>query len=140
MFCCKKSSKSTSLLGHDIDCKEGCCENKTRIDRCESILKKYEELTSPESMVDGDYPLIRHAFKLTCEIRKQENKNIEVNSELKEFAKKSKQFTVDLLDACENNKEVAVVLDFDEDYLNHTGRKKIVETLNEAVAANHKEV
>jgi hypothetical protein len=125
-------------LGHDIDCKDGCCESKTRIDRCESILKKYEELTSPESMVDGDYPLIRHAFKLTCEIRKQENKNIEVNSELKEFAKKSKQFTVDLLDACENSKEVAVVLDFDEDDPNH--QKKIVKTLKEAIAAKHKQV
>ena len=136
MFCYKKS---TSGLVHDIDCQNECCEferKKPRIDRCKDMLKSYETLTSPESMANQDNPL-SHAFKLTREIRNQKKKNIEVKSELKVFYKNSKKFTVDLLDVCENNQEVAVLLNFDEDDLSE---KKKIKTLMEAIVAKHKQV
>ena len=120
-------------LGHDIKCEENCCKDKARIDRWETVLKSYEELTKPCSMakpkVMADDPL-SHAFKLTREIKELKRKNIEVKSELKAFAKKSKKFTFDILDACKNSKEVYVLLNCD-DY---------VKTLTDAVAVKHKEV
>jgi tetrahydromethanopterin S-methyltransferase subunit H len=42
-----------------------------------------------------------------------------------------------LLDVCENNKEVAVLLNFDEDDLSE---KKKIKILMEAVVAKHKQV
>jgi hypothetical protein len=79
-------------------------------------------------MVMADDPL-SHAFKLTREIKELKRKNIEVKSELKAFARKSKKFTFDILDACKNSEEVDVLLNFD-----------YVKTLTYAVAVKHKEV
>jgi hypothetical protein len=119
-------------LGHDIKCEENCCKRKARIDRWETVLKSYKELTKPSSMakptVMADNPL-RRAFKLTCEIKELKKKNIEVKSELKAFTRKSKQFTVDFLDECRENEEVDVLLNFEH-----------VKTLRDAVAVKHKEV
>lgn len=58
-----------------------------------------------------------------------------MKSELKAFSRKSKKFTVDLLDACENSKEVDVILNSVKD-----DEQKKIETLRKAVAAKHKEV
>ena len=126
-------------MGHRIDCQENCCRDKTRIDRWETVLKSYEELTKPSSMakpkVMADDPLIVRAFELTREIKKLKKRNIELKSELKAFSRKSKKFTVDLLDACENSKEVDVILNSVKD-----DEQKKIETLRKAVAAKHKEV
>jgi hypothetical protein len=100
------------------------------------MLKSYEILTSPESMANQENPL-SHAFKLTREIWNQKKKNLQVKRELEDFYTKSRKFTVDLLDVCENNKEVAVLLNFDEDDLSE---KKKIKILMEAVVAKHKQV
>ncbi|CAB4005232.1 short transient receptor potential channel 6, partial [Paramuricea clavata] len=132
MFCCKKSSS----FCHDyLGCKDVCCENKTRINRCESMLESYEKLTKPEYMANQDNPL-SHAFSLTCEIRKRREENAEVQNELKVLSEKTKKFTVDFLNVCKNSEEVSIVLNFDEDDL--TNRKE-VEALKNAVNAKHKE-
>ena len=127
-----KCKEKCCRLGHDIKCEENCCKRKARIDRWETVLKSYAELTKPSSMakptVMADNPL-RRAFKLTCEIKELKTKNMEVKSELKAFTRKSKQFTVDFLDACRENEEVEVLLNFEH-----------VKTLRDAVAVNHKEV
>jgi hypothetical protein len=127
-----KCKEKCCRLGHDIKCEENCCKRKARIDRWETVLKSYAELTKPSSMakptVMADNPL-RRAFKLTCEIKELKTKNMEVKSELKAFTRKSKQFTVDFLDACRENEEVDVLLNFEH-----------VKTLRDAVAVNHKEV
>ena len=127
-----KCKKKCCRLGHDIKCKENCCKGKEKIDRWETVLKSYKELTKPSSMakptVMADDPL-RRAFKLTCEIKELKKKNIEVNSELKAFTKKSRQFTVDFLDACKDSTEVDVLFNVEH-----------VKTLKDAVAVKHKEV
>ncbi|CAB3986909.1 short transient receptor potential channel 3 [Paramuricea clavata] len=132
-------AKEPDRLGHDFDCKESCCRDKlTRIDRWETVLKSYEELTKPISMANlnvvADDPL-SHAFKLTHEIKNLKKTNMEVKSELKAFSRKSKMFTVDLLDACENSKEVDVIFCSGKDV-----EQERIDTLRKAVAAKHKEV
>ncbi|CAB3999927.1 short transient receptor potential channel 4, partial, partial [Paramuricea clavata] len=126
-----KCKKKCCRLGHDIKCEEICCKRKARIDRWETVLKSYEELTKPSSMakptVMADDPL-RRAFKLTCEINEMKKNNIEVKSELEALTKKSRQFTVDFLDACQDNEDVDVLLNFEH-----------VKTLRDAVAVKHKE-
>ena len=144
MFCCKKSSTTVILAHdiHDIDCKGQCCKGDDRIDRCEKRLKHYRERTSPDSLAEGNYPLSQ-AFQLTCEIRKLKKNNTEMKSELKALIKKPRQFTVDLLEACESSKDVAVVFDcLDKDDPSHKklDQKKIVKTLRAAIVAKHKEV
>lgn len=137
MFGCKKPSSKTPSFCHDyLGCKDVCCENKTRINRCESMLESYEKLTKPEFMANQDNPLI-HAFSLTCEIRKRREENAEVQNKLKDFSGKAKRFTVDLLDVCKDSEEVAVVLDYDEDDLKN---RKEVEALRKAVHAKYKKV
>ncbi|CAB4013040.1 Hypothetical predicted protein, partial [Paramuricea clavata] len=136
-------TEEPDTLGHPIDCQKNCCKDKTRIDRWETVLKSYEELTKPSNMAKpkpkpkakdmSDDPL-NHAFKLTREIKKLKKTNREVRSELKDFSRKSKKFTVDLLDTCENSKEVDVIFNSGQD-----DEQKKIEILTEAVAAKHKE-
>ena len=141
MFCCKKSSQTgctCSILGHDaINCEKECCKDKKRIDRCESFLVSCEELTKPKALAEQPSPL-SHAFALTVELSKLKDKNIEAKSELKTFSKRCKQFTVDLLDECKSDEEVAAVFDFEQN--DPDREKKIVGTLKKAIDANHKEV
>ena len=146
MFCCKKTCQTgstRSILGHNtISCVEECCKRKKRINRCESFLENCKKLTKPESMakVPCSCPL-NHAFALTVEISNLKKKNIEIKSELKAFSDRSKQFTVDLLDECKSDEEVAAIFDFEEDERDLCKRQsKIIETLEKAIDANHKEV
>jgi hypothetical protein len=45
---CKKSTKSTPSIDHDIDCKRECCEDKiVRIDRWLGKCVKNEDLINP---------------------------------------------------------------------------------------------
>lgn len=112
--------------------------DKNSIEWCKEILTSFEEQTRPESMtkLDNGNPLDR-AFELSHKIRNLKRKRTEMKSELKDFIKKTKKFTVDLLDACENHEDVAAVLNFGE---NDGGHKEKVKTLKEAIAARHKEV
>lgn len=136
-FVNNEDKPSESLL-HDINCRKECCENKPRIDRSVAALQKCEELTSVKLMADKEDPL-NEAFKLTNEIRKLRKKNREVKSELKEYSKKAKKFTVDLLNVCQNNDEVGVLFGYDHDDAKNGHRKK-VKVLKEAIAARHKGV
>ena len=109
------------------------------VEWCKDVLTKFEKHTSLDSMTDNniDNPL-EHAFKLSGEIRNFKEKNTEIRSELKDLIKKTKKFTVDLLDACEDHHDVGAVLNFGENDENH--KEKLVKTLKDAVAARHKEV
>ena len=115
------------------------CKRQNPIKWCKDVLTKLEKDTSLDSMTDIDNgnPL-EHAFKLSREIRNLKRKNTEIRSELKDFIKKTKKFTVDLLDACEDREDVGAVLNFSENDKQH--HKEKVKTLKDAVAARHKEV
>ena len=144
MLCGKKTSQTgstSSILSHNtFNCEEKCCNDKKRIDRCESFLETCKELTEPQSMAKEPCPL-DHAFALTVEISNLKDKNIEIKSELKAFSNRSKQFTVDLLDECKSDEEVAAVFDFEGDVgeRNTKRQSKIIKTLEDAINANHKE-
>ena len=102
------------------------------------VLEKCEEKTSPEFMtnLDNGYPL-ENAFMLSSEIKNLKDRKTEMRRDLKGLIRKTKKFTVDLLDACETQEDVGAILNFDENDLDH---KQKVKTLKEAVAAKHKEV
>ena len=72
-------------------------------------------------------------------IKYLKKRNIEVKSELKRFLRKTKQFTVDLLDACEDSKDVDAVLNPDGKPDDDASASKI-KMLKKAVEAKHKQV
>ena len=102
------------------------------------VLKKYEEETSPKFMtkLDNGCPL-ENAFMLSGEIKSLKKRKTEMRRDLKAFIRKTKKFTVDLLDACKSQEDVGAILNFDKNDGDH---KQKVKTLKKAVAARHKEV
>ncbi|XP_028397955.1 uncharacterized protein LOC114521651 [Dendronephthya gigantea] len=139
MLCVNRANdkdRVSDCLLHDINCEKECCENIPRIDRCVALLDKCEELTSAKQMAEKDEPLYE-AFKLTNDIRKLRNKNKEINAELKEYSKKAKTFTVDLLDICKSDDEVGALFGYDRVNTTHAHREK-VKVLRKAIEAGHK--
>ena len=120
---CRKKSNYVLKRLHRIDCNQPATQtggsqthesqtNKSRLDRSETMLKHCEKETSPESMAKLPNPL-QHAIELSHEIKYLKKRNMEVKSELKSFSRMIKQFTVGLLDACKDSKDVDAVLNPD---------------------------
>ena len=146
---CREKSNYVLKRLHRIDCNQPATQtdesqthesqtDKSRLDRSETMLKYCQDETSPESMANQPNPL-QHAIELTYEIKYLKKRNIEVKSELKSFLRRTKQFTVGLLDECKDSKDVDAVLNPDGKSDSDDLACKI-EMLRKAVDAKHKKV
>ena len=103
-------------------------------------LESLKHLTKPETMAARDDPLL-DAFELSKEIRKL--KKMYLKKELKEFGRNCKIFTEGLCNECSDENEIAALYNIDVEQLRElTPEKseKVVEILDKAVRANHREV
>ena len=136
-------SSSVILVPHDITCVHEGCKQKLPIDQSLEILKYLDSQTSPETLASHDDPLI-NAFNLTKKIKTEtEQRGMELRKQLKMHVKKCKSFTVDLCDECDTKKEIAALMNFDEETLNElspASKAKMVKMLEKAVEADHVEV
>ena len=125
-------------LDYDCDCEK--CKEKILIQRFLKSLQSLKHLTKPETMAARDDPLV-DAFELSKEIRKL--KKMYLKKELKEFGRNCKIFTAGLCNECSDENEIAALYNFDVEQLRElTPEKseKVVEILDKAVRANHREV
>ena len=145
IMCTEESTKMLSTVSkpHKISCECSECEDKLLIDHSFEILKYYDSQTSPETLASHDN-LLKNAFDLTKKIEHEtEQRGMELRKQLQVYIKRCKSFTVGLCDECDTKKEIAALMNFDEETLNElspASKAKMVKMLEKAVEADHVEV